>query len=998
MREEEKLRNMVEKLRDCRLQIIVRLNLILRYQLPLAGLLKWMLIIDYYSRDQQCSLLFRVEQLRAEAITGRLETLAGFDSIRGELATAVSNLERLPKPGSDSAGSDPPIQESAASLGPVRELISGLQSRASEIQVQHQILRRLACASVYHREESITDASGSTFDWMFCGNTNAQDAPDGLTPDRKPMPQDFGLPVEATYPGRSRAWLGDEREAEKLRSYVREQFKWWLAYGSHIFHFSGKAGSGKSTLMKYLWSHPLTKQTLHAWAHPKQIVMGRFYFWAASNDPGLTTLDGLYRSILFEVLGQCPDLISKVFPRQWKVLSGHANPEASFVLAQEMFRESDMVKAFDLLIEVSSSEDRQFCFFIDGLDEFAGDLLRHRDLVQRLLGWVKSKHVKLCTSSRPEPEKLEMLSAPPNCLISLHEMTKIDIQLFCQTMLERDRNFDYIKDGCQGLVRQIVERANGVFLWVHLIIRLLLESAAQQDSLEILYAKLESVPLELNDLIFQRLLKPLNSVDELRRKRMLYFALTAGGSPSVHAFSWLDEVHRPDFPYSLDIRSWSDDRVKSHAKRASALLQYLTKGLLGTVAISGAYPLGPSGYHASPSASLSSPYTAVQFLHRSAYDFLVEPERRAQLSKSFSSLGRPFEEVKFRLMVADLMVLERVSKSATLFHNMTSLLFANRHHDFPPEELDRLFGILPNASGKDRPSIFSQIPSGAAEDTRQAASLPHLAAFCGQSRYISRETERPTFCQTHSKTIDVNILLSTFLADSTTVTTTTTTTAKVKTISLLLQTGAASATQRIRLFTETDSSFAPGASRQYPSFEPRDLVPVWMPIALRMAHFVLHRYFEIPPEKAADTMRAFGLILRAAPPGMGEECLVELVYRRHGDVDDNGDGVGFDVDAAKVVAACCPLGVFVRSPDCLDAFAEGVTVATALGSRPGTEQELPLRELKVGSDQRSFAGGREVLSWSAIWNYDRQDGSDFEVRSLVWQGIRVEVGQYLRVY
>lgn len=943
-----------------------------------------------------------------------METLAGFDSIRGELATAVSNLERVLKSGFDSAGSAPPIKESAASLGPVRELITGLQSRASEIQLQHQILRRLACASVYHREESIADASGSTFDWMFYGNTDAQDAPGGLKPDQRPTPQHFGLPVEETYSGWPTVWSGDERDAEKLRSYVREQFKWWLSFGSHIFHFSGKAGSGKSTLMKHLWRHPLTKQRLQAWAHPKKIAMGRFYFWAASNDQGLTTLDGLYRSILFEVLGQCPDLIPKIFPHQWKVLGGHAIPEASFVLAQEMFRESDMVKAFDLLIEVSASEDRRFCFFIDGLDEFAGDFLGHRDLLQRLLSWVKSKHVKLCTSSRPEPEKLEMLASPPNCLVSLHEMTRIDIQRFCHTMFERDRNFDYIKDGCTGLVHKIVERANGVFLWVYLIVRLLLESAAQQDSLDILYAKLESVPLELNDLIFQRLLKPLNSVDELRRKRMLYLALASGGSPSVHAFAWLDEVHRPDFPYSLDIRSWSDDRVASHAQKASALLQYLTKGLLETVTIDGTYPLGPPLrlYPSMLLPRLSSPYMAVRFLHRSAYDFLIEPERRLELSKSCSGLGRPFEEAEFRLMVADLMILERASKDDTLFHNLTNLLLANRHHDFHPEELDRLFGILPNPSSKDCASLLSQIPTGAAQhDFKHAASLPHLAAFCGQSRYISREAKRPAFRLTHSQTIDFNILLSTFLAGTipaiTTATATATTTSK--TISLLLQTGAASATQPIRLFKETDSSFAPGVSRHYPSFEPHDLVPVWMPIALYMAHFVLGWYFQTPPEQAADMMRAFGLVLGAAPAGVAEDCLIELVYYRHGDVDDDEDVVGVGSDAAaKAGTACCPLGIFAKSPDCYtgDEAVSGPHegVGPELGSRV-TEWDVRLRGRQAKSDQGSTVGGGgvgcEVLSWSAIWNYDRKAGSDLGVAALVWQGIRVEVGivgPYVRIY
>ncbi|KAK0717981.1 hypothetical protein B0T26DRAFT_676212 [Lasiosphaeria miniovina] len=796
MRKEEKLQGMAAKLRDYRLQIILRLNLIL-------------------------NLILRVEQLRAEAIMSRMETLTRFDSLRDKLVTAVSNLESLLQSGSNITSRTSPPQDAVTSLEAVRELLFGLRSQDTEIQIQHQILRRLACPSVHYREEAIANASDGTFGWIFshASSQNAQDT--GGASDQRPMPHHFGLPLEQNGPGRPS--LDAERDAEKLRK-------------------------------------------LQQWAHPKQIVMGRFYFWAASNDGGLTTLDGLYRFLLFEVLWQCP---------------------TSYQRSSEMFHLTAMVAAFDLLIELSASETRRFCFFVDGLDEFAGDFLAHRDLVQRLLSWVECSHVKLCTSSRPEPENLEMLSKPPSCLVSLHEMTRIDIQRFSQAMLESDRNFDYIRGECPELVHRIAERANGVFLWVYLIIRLLLESVAQQDSIEILYAKLEFVPLELNDLMFQRLLKPLNSIDELRRRRMLYFALTAAESPSVHAFAWLDEVDRPGFPYCLNIGSWSEDQVKAHEQKTSALLQYLTKGLLETVTVSNAYQLGflPWDNRTPVSAKLSSSYTTVRLLHRSAYDFLIEPERLAGFREAFKILG-PFELVELRIMVADLMVLQRAGKD-TLFRNLTNLLLVKRQHDFPAEELDRLFSVASSLDSNGRASTLLRIASGAEEDFRQLVSLSHLAAFCRQSRYIERKARSLGLGRPQSA--DMSILLSAFFGGGS---------ATSRVISLLLQSGA-SVTQKIRLSAETDSSFAPGASR-YPPFEPRELVPVWIPIALRIAHFVLHEYFTTSLDRAADMMRAFKLILRAAPPGVADDCLLELHPR-----------VG-DLDPAKV--AYCALRNFAKSP------------------------------------------------------------------------------------
>jgi hypothetical protein len=45
-----------------------------------------------------------------------------------------------------------------------------------------------------------------------------------------------------------------------------ELFIKWLSSGEGLFHISGKLGSGKSTLMKFLCSHPRTEAALKTWA------------------------------------------------------------------------------------------------------------------------------------------------------------------------------------------------------------------------------------------------------------------------------------------------------------------------------------------------------------------------------------------------------------------------------------------------------------------------------------------------------------------------------------------------------------------------------------------------------------------------------------------------------------------------------------------------------------------------------------------------------------
>jgi hypothetical protein len=63
----------------------------------------------------------------------------------------------------------------------------------------------------------------------------------------------------------------DEDEDEEYKNYetkhhAREVFINWLSSGEGIFHISGKLGSGKSTLMKFLFSHCRTKTELRKWA------------------------------------------------------------------------------------------------------------------------------------------------------------------------------------------------------------------------------------------------------------------------------------------------------------------------------------------------------------------------------------------------------------------------------------------------------------------------------------------------------------------------------------------------------------------------------------------------------------------------------------------------------------------------------------------------------------------------------------------------------------
>jgi hypothetical protein len=66
-------------------------------------------------------------------------------------------------------------------------------------------------------------------------------------------------------------------------------FSEWLVKGQDVYWINGKAGSGKSTLMKYIQEDSRTQAALLKWAAKAHLVRASFYFWnagsSASNRP-----------------------------------------------------------------------------------------------------------------------------------------------------------------------------------------------------------------------------------------------------------------------------------------------------------------------------------------------------------------------------------------------------------------------------------------------------------------------------------------------------------------------------------------------------------------------------------------------------------------------------------------------------------------------------------------------------------------------------------------
>lgn len=310
-------------------------------------------------------------------------------------------------------------------------------------------------------------------------------------------------------------------------------FPCWLETGCDVFHIAGKPGSGKSTLMKYLVQHQKTTSLLRSWSRScgtRKAVHAAFFFWKQGTWLEHST-QGLVRGLLYEILHQVPSLIPTMFPQLWHPDS----MDSEIPFQNSKITESEVSDAFERLV-MSPNEFREvsICFFIDGLDEYNESTqgLSHADLVRLLFTWVKrsSGRVKLCVSSR---EWMEFDAFSSKQRITLQNLTRVDMQIFVRHRLTNIPRFVKMEEadrkGTLELRKQLLSRADGVFLWITLMVKSLERGITRGDSVEKLQKRVRETPQDMRYFLTEL----LNSVEDCYKVEvylLLGIAMRATGS------------------------------------------------------------------------------------------------------------------------------------------------------------------------------------------------------------------------------------------------------------------------------------------------------------------------------------------------------------------------------------------------------------------------------------------------------------------------------------
>lgn len=451
-------------------------------------------------------------------------------------------------------------QRVEASLSRLACKIDLLHLTCESVATSNKILASLLFPQIGQRQDAVPDAYTDTYTWIFD-------------------------PEVTTF----RNWLEDPPAASP----------------HNVFWINGKAGSGKSTLIKFIEGHPMTQGALEKWAGGDRLVLASFYFWNAGTQLQRSQ-EGLLQTLLFQILRSCPEVVPKVCPKRWQ-------GDAFFHEHPPQWKRMELLEAIDsALLEVQATAQTRFCFFIDGLDEFEDRDKDPYSLIPTVRRLSSCPAVKVCLSSRPWRVFQDEFRELGNQQIALHDLTQSDIQNFIYGMLVEDDRFQRRlteESNIEKIVQGIEWRADGVFLWVFLTVRSLLRGLSAGDDIAKLEERLSLLPSDLKQ-YFTQMLAGIDEAYQTEAARVLLIAATAPTPVSVEPLYFIDADRKDenflfgtslgpvDFTLQKKWRKVSRDRINSWCKEL-----------------------------------LEIRYGKLQFLHRTVYDFLEDPDVRELIQK-----------------------------------------------------------------------------------------------------------------------------------------------------------------------------------------------------------------------------------------------------------------------------------------------------------------------------------------------------------------------------
>jgi hypothetical protein len=462
------------------------------------------------------------------------------------------------------------------------------------------LLQSLEYSGMQDREESIVDAHSATFRWIF------------------------------------------EKDNDRWVS-----FRDWLESDHNLYWITGKAGSGKSTMMRYI-SHPYPRQGqqfprsrsheyLERWAGSKKLVVASFYFWNSGQE-AQAKQRGLFMTLLRQIFEQCPDLLPLASRSRWENLCFFGlNPD---------WADTELRSLLLSCIENLGQLNTKVALFVDGLDEFDGDLMVLITLFEEIQ---KLPLHKLCVASRPWNEFRDAFDQQPSLMVE--HLTRDDIKNFAIARFSSSPGFVQLRlrepDFANQLAENIVSKSSGVFLWVSLVVSSLLSGITDGDCISDLQQRLDLLPADLTDL-YRKMIGNLKS-RYLQHAAQVFALVRASREPmNLLLASYADEEN-PRSALRMSMSPITDQEVKGRMDAMNRRINSSSKGLLEV-----------NGGKSTPQGIIydvtNLRQTTIQYLHRTVKDFIEKDEAIQKVLKT--ALSSKFD-AHLKLLVGHLAYLKK---------------------------------------------------------------------------------------------------------------------------------------------------------------------------------------------------------------------------------------------------------------------------------------------------------------------------------------------------
>lgn len=411
--------------------------------------------------------------------------------------------------------------------------IRGVTRHEQDAQIQNKrdrLLRSLKFDRMNERRNQVTSSHHNTFTWMLRDGSDVEGSQ---------------RPTEIFDDKYGSGWQ-DCRDNREL-TYARtswDSFSDWLRSTDSVYWISGKPGSGKTTLMKYILGQPQTQTYLDQWK-PDAIIISHF-FWR----PGTVlqqSFKGLMSSLLHQLLLGEPGVIDHVL----RSTADMPRKDSETDWSNEELQGT--------LQYVIARYPRPIAIFLDGLDE-----VLPRDGVLRLLDIVDqlrqprghTGEVKLCLGSRRETLLYKRLCGYPQ--LRLEQLNFVDLWQYGNDHVIITSDYRIVipynykmyypvvkyhretpqsrDDFREWLVWTLVTKAEGVFLWLCLTVTTVTKALNLDETFEDLEARIQSLPSDLADLYADMWSRTNDDGIHLRVRAASYLQLAVAQTFSVFEY------------------------------------------------------------------------------------------------------------------------------------------------------------------------------------------------------------------------------------------------------------------------------------------------------------------------------------------------------------------------------------------------------------------------------------------------------------------------------